>query len=164
MTQLSEIIRSRRLLLAVVVFQLVLLFIIAAPRLSPRIFGDTYLLEAEPVDPIDPLRGAYVQVTYKGTNVDIFNSDVFSKDRLYVRLKRKGKYWQFGRYRSKRPSQHPYISCKNRDYDINCGIESLFLPQDKAASMGRKLARRGGIAKVKIDGSGRASLVSLDPR
>ncbi len=159
MTRIQTFIKSRKLLIAVVGLQLVLLLIVAAPRLSPRLFGDTYLLKAAPVDPIDPFRGAYVDIAYKG-----MPQWTEREGQVFAKLKRMDNHWQVDGVSGKKPSSGPYMSCKAVDQAISCGIESLFLSQDKAKSMEKKLAEGGGIAKVKIDGSGRAALVSLKAR
>ena len=50
------------------------------------------------------------------------------------------------------------------DGEVRCGIESYFASQANAKRLERELGRRGAIARVKIDGAGRAALVDLEPR
>ena len=49
---------------AVALVQLALVGVAVAPRLSARLTGDEYRLRVQPVDPIDPFRGAYVDLDY----------------------------------------------------------------------------------------------------
>ena len=49
---------------AVALVQLALVGVAVAPRLSARLTGDEYRLRVAPVDPIDPFRGAYVDLDY----------------------------------------------------------------------------------------------------
>ena len=49
---------------AVVLAQLALVGVAVWAPLSARLTGETVVLRVEPVDPIDPFRGAYVQLAY----------------------------------------------------------------------------------------------------
>src|SRR5690606_23157401 len=56
---------KRVLLVAgVAVAQLALVAVGVAPQLSARTSGETYRFAVSPVDPIDPFRGAYVDLQY----------------------------------------------------------------------------------------------------
>ena len=59
-----------------------------------------------------------------------------------------------------RPTSGPYLACSDRGWDLRCGIESWFLPQDEAARM-EEVLRGGAIAEVRIDGRGHAALVDV---
>ena len=48
----------------VAVLQLVIVGLAVAPRLSAYARGEDYLLRVAPIDPVDPFRGAYVDLTY----------------------------------------------------------------------------------------------------
>ena len=48
--------------------------------------------------------------------------------------------------------------------DVRCGIDSFFTPGDEPKRLERGLARRGAIARIEIDGAGRAALVDLERR
>ena len=56
----------------------------------------------------------------------------------------------------------PYLTCDDRDWRLRCGIESLFLPQDEAASMQADLGDGSMVAVVKVDGRGNAALVRVE--
>ncbi len=55
---------------AVALVQLALVGVAVAPRLSARLTGDEYRLRVAPVDPIDPFRGAYVDLDYPDLDLD----------------------------------------------------------------------------------------------
>ena len=65
-------------------------------------------------------------------------------------------------YTRERPSGQPYLTCNDRDWRLRCGIESLFLPQDEAASMQADLGDGSMVAVVKVDGRGNAALVRVE--
>ena len=54
----------------VAVAQLALVGVAVAPQLSARAFGDEYRMRVAPVDPIDPFRGAYVDLGYPDLRLD----------------------------------------------------------------------------------------------
>ena len=53
-----------------------------------------------------------------------------------------------------------YLACNDRSWQVRCGIESYFLPQDEAAETERLLAD-GAVAEVRIDGRGNAAVVDV---
>ena len=139
-----------------VVLQAALIGVAVAPRLSARLLGDTYLVAVEPLDPIDPFRGAYVTLRYP----DLLGGGSMSTDgdALFVRLVRSGDLWRGGSLSSRRPDEGPYIACSS---DGQCGIESLFLPQDKAAVLEDDLRDGGGVAELRIDRRGHAIVIRV---
>ena len=48
----------------VAVLQLALVPLAVLPQLSARVTGETYRMRVAPVDPIDPFRGAYIDLSY----------------------------------------------------------------------------------------------------
>jgi uncharacterized membrane-anchored protein len=146
---------------AVALVQLALVGVAVAPRLSARLTGEEYRLRVAPVDPIDPFRGAYVDLDYPDLDVGPARSEDERGD-LYVTLVRDGDVWTAGDYSRQRPSGAPYLACHDRDWRIRCGIESLFLPQDEAAAMEEDVAGGAMVAVIKVDGRGNAALVRLE--
>ena len=147
----------------VALVQLALVAVAVAPRLSARLTGDEYLLRVAPVDPIDPFRGAYVDLDYPDLHLDDERSDaVDGEGTLYVTLVEDGDVWVASGYTRERPSGTPYLTCDDRDWRLRCGIESLFLPQDEAASMQADLGDGSLVAVVKVDGRGNAALVRVE--
>ena len=146
---------------AVALVQLALVGVAVAPRLSARLTGDEYRLRVAPVDPIDPFRGAYVDLDYPDLRDETTGHEEDRGD-LYVTLVKDGEVWVAGEYSRERPSGTPYLACEDRDWRIKCGIESLFLPQDEAAAMQEDVAGGSMVAVVKVDGRGHAALVRVE--
>lgn len=156
----------------VAVVQLALVAVGVAPQLSARVAGEEYQLVVRPVDPIDPFRGAYVTLDYpdlrapsdsRRSRPDDGMDDGDSGD-LYVTLVRKGEVWRSGEFTRSRPEEGPYLACDDRYWEIRCGIESWFVPQDEAAALEQALADDGAIATIKVDSRGNAAIVALEPR
>ena len=161
---------NRTALTAVVaVGQLALVGVAVAPQLSARLTGDTYLMTVAPLDPIDPFRGAYVALDYPDLRKD--GSQSFGEPGLgsledgeegdvYVTLVQQGDVWVADGWTRDRPEDGPYLACDDRSWQIRCGIESFFLPQDDAAAT-EDLLREGAVAEVRIDGRGNAAVVGV---
>lgn len=143
----------------VVATQAALVGVAVAPQLSARVTGDTYSFRVAPLDPIDPFRGAYVTLDYPDLHRDQTNND--DRGTLYITLAEADGVMVADDYSRDRPSgDQPYLSCNDRDWQVECGIESLFLPQDEATAM-EDMLRDGAIAEVKIDGRGHAALIDV---
>ncbi len=163
---------NRTVVTAVIaVGQLGLVGVAVAPQLSARLTGDTYLMEVAPLDPIDPFRGAYVALDYPGLRHDDSESfgeaglgvlDDGEQGDVYVTLVRQdqGGVWTAGEWSRERPDDGPYLACDDRSWQIRCGIESFFLPQDEAAET-EDLLREGAVAEVRIDGRGNAAVLDV---
>jgi uncharacterized membrane-anchored protein len=148
----------------VAVVQLVLVGVAVAPRLSAYARGDDYLLRVAPVDPIEPFRGAYVDLTYPdlqpGTRP---GSGRVAAGTTYVRLVRDGDFWVAASYETERPDEGPYLACDTDGFSLSCGIESWFTGQDQAKRLESQVADEGAVATVRIDDRGHAVIVALDP-
>lgn len=153
----------------IAVAQLALVGLAVAPQLSARLTGDTYLMTVAPLDPIDPFRGAYVSLDYPDLRHD--GSETFGgrglgalddgeQGDVYITLVRQGDVWAAGDWTRDRPEDGPYLACDDRSWQIRCGIESFFLPQDEAAET-EDLLRDGAVAEVRIDGRGHAAVVDV---
>ena len=151
-------------LAAVAVTQLALVGVAVAPQLSGRLTGEEFRFRVQPVDPIDPFRGAYVDLGYPDLRIDedAALDEIDGKGTLYVTLVQDGDVWTASGYSRSRPSEAPYLRCDDRDWRIRCGIESWFLPQDEAAAMQDTVAAGDAIAVVKVDGRGNAALVRVE--
>ena len=149
-------------LVAVVAAQAALVGVAVAPQLSARVTGDTYLFRVAPLDPIDPFRGAYVTLGYPDLRGDD-EAATFDRDRgpVYVTLVNEGGVMVADTFQRQRPSgDQPYLACDDREWQMKCGIESLFLPQDEAAAMEDALLD-GAIAEVRIDSRGHAAVIDV---
>lgn len=154
---------------AIAVSQLGLVALAVAPQLSARVAGDTYLMAVAPLDPIDPFRGAYVALDYPDLRHDASESfrepglgsvDDGEEGAVYVTLVQQGEVWAADKWTRDRPEDGPYLACDDRSWQIRCGIESYFLPQDEAAET-EDLLRDGAVAEVRIDGRGNAAVVAV---
>lgn len=150
--------------------QLVLVGVGVAPQLSARTTGETYLLRVAPLDPLDPFRGAYVALAYPdlqredeswGMGAEGFGAmdDGRSGD-VFVVLRQEGEAWVAADFTRDRPDAPPYLACDDRGWQIRCGIDSFFLPQDEARAMELDLAD-GAWAEVRIDSRGNAAVVDV---
>lgn len=166
-------IRTRPWLLAVLALtQILLVGLAVGPQLSARVTGDTYLMRVEPLDPIDPFRGAYVTLSYPdlrdvpgahrvdgwddGSVAGFADEDVAE---YFIRLELSGETWVASSFVRDRPDSGPYLRCVS-GWRPDCGIDSLFASQREALLMEEQLAD-GAIAEVRIDSRGNASVVGL---
>ena len=153
----------------IVLGQLALVGLAVAPQLSARVAGDTYLMRVAPLDPIDPFRGAYVSLDYPDLRHDGSRSSVEpglgalddgERGDVYITLVRRDRVWAAEEWTRDRPEAGPYLACDDRSWQVRCGIESFFLPQDRAAAT-EDLLRQGAVAEVRIDGRGNAAVVDV---
>jgi len=157
--------RRRLTTVAVVaVLQLVMVGVAVAPRLSAYVRGDEYLLRVAPVDPVDPFRGAYVDLTYPDLQPGDGRrgQELRSGGTTYIPLVRDGAYWVGAGYRTERPDDGPYLTCDSQGFSVTCGIESWFTDQDEARRLQHEVAD-GAVATVRIDHRGNAAVVALEP-
>ena len=142
----------------VVVVQAGLVGAAVAPQLMARFTGETYHFRVAPLDPIDPFRGAYVTLSYPDLQRDVPSGD---DGPLYITLADDGGVMVADEFLRERPSgDQRYLACDYDGWQVECGIESLFLPQDDAAAMEDQLLD-GAIAEVRIDGRGHATLIDV---
>jgi uncharacterized membrane-anchored protein len=143
----------------VAVAQLALVGVAVAPQLSARLTGEEYRLRVAPVDPIDPFRGAYVDLDYP----DVDGTRREGGGPVYVALVEEDGVWVQGGVSRTRPDDGPYLACDDRSWRLRCGIESWFAPQDEAQRLQEEVSGPGMVAVVKVDGRGHAALVGLEP-
>ena len=147
---------------AACVLQAALVAVAVAPQLSARLTGEEHLLEVAPVDPVDPFRGAYADLSYPGlVATDGPVTDL--EGTVFVPLRRDGEVSRPGRPRADPPADGPYLRCASDGWQLSCGIESLFLPQDEALALERQLAEDGALARIRVDGRGNAAVVAVLP-
>jgi uncharacterized membrane-anchored protein len=151
------------------VLQLLLVGLAVLPQLSARVAGDEIRLRVEPIDPIDPFRGAYVTLGYPdlrresdGGEGGMGSMDDGKKGAVFVSLERKGDVWVAKDWSRERPSSGRYLRCDDHDWQLRCGIESYFLPQDEASQVQGDVTSGKLLAVVKVDGRGNAAIVGLE--
>jgi uncharacterized membrane-anchored protein len=146
----------------VAVLQLVVVGVAVAPRLSAYARGDEYRLRVAPVDPIDPFRGAYVDLSYPDLQPSAGGRpDLETDGRTFVPLVRDGEVWVAAGHEPERPVDGPYLMCDSNGSRVACGIESWFTDQDEARRLEAALVD-GAIATVRVDDRGHAVIVALD--
>jgi uncharacterized membrane-anchored protein len=148
---------------AAVVVQLALVAVAVSGQLSARLTGDEYSFRVEPVDPIDPFRGAYVALDYPDL---VPNNENLPGDRgdVFLPLTEDGEVWAAGTPTRTRPDDGPYLACTDRNYEVRCGIDSWFLPQDEARELEGAIRDGDVVARVRIDDRGNAALVAVEVR
>jgi uncharacterized membrane-anchored protein len=149
----------------VVAAQAVLVAVGVAPQLSARLTGDTYTFRVEAVDPIDPFRGAYVTLGYPDLRPDGSvgaggSMDDGESGPLYIILAEQEDVSVALDFMRERPDSGPYLACDDTGWEVRCGIESWFLPQDEAARM-QDVLSEGALAEVRIDSRGHAALMDV---
>ena len=168
--------RRSALVAAAVLVQAAMVPAAVYPSLSARLTGAEYLLAVRPLDPIDPFRGAYVALGYP----DLRPSDSRTPDpsapaptreperepegTVYVPLVRAGDLWRGGPATRQPPAAAPFLRCESDGWSRQCGIESLFLPQEKAARLETDLATGDAVARIRVDRRGHAAVVAVEPR
>ncbi|MGN0064607.1 MAG: GDYXXLXY domain-containing protein [Nocardioides sp.] len=157
-------------LVALVVGQLALVGVAVAPQLSARTTGDTYTFRVAPLDPVDPFRGRYVQLTYPDlqvgnteeweTGTPIGIDDDGRSGTVYLRLIDNDGVWGVDGVSRTKPESDDFLKCSSDGWEIRCGIETLFVNEARAPRMERELAD-GAYAEVRIDRYGNASVVDV---
>jgi len=153
----------------IAVSQLALVTVGVAPQLSARVTGETYLVRVAPVDPIDPFRGAYVALDYPdlrhgGSQSFVEPGHGSLEDGepgdVYITLVEEDGVWIGEEWSRTRPDDGPYLACDDRSWQVRCGIESWFLPQDDAQDA-EQLLRDGAVAELRVDDRGNAAVVDV---
>ncbi len=159
-------------LVGVVLVSLVLVAVAVFPQLTARLTGDEIQLRVSPFDPIEPWRGAYVDLAYPdiqqvntdGSVTDPFDGGDGANDGggdVFVTLTQDGNVWKAESFSRTRPEAGVYLSCNDSDFRIRCGVESLFLPQDSAKAMEDAVREGTAIATVRVDSRGNAALIDV---
>ncbi|MBB6628637.1 GDYXXLXY domain-containing protein [Nocardioides sp. KIGAM211] len=147
--------------------QLALVGVAVAPRLSAYTTGEEYRVAVAAVDPVDPFRGAYVDLAYPGVQPARHPRregwQPPAPGTVYLPLRQEGAVWVADGYERSRPGHPPYLTCESDGWDVDCGIGSWFADQDEAARLGERLSAHGGTATVRVDGRGHAVLVAVEP-
>lgn len=159
---------------AAVLAQAVLVVVAVWAPLSARLTGEEVRLRVEPVDPIDPFRGAYVDLAYPdlpdqpftgsapgGTEPDPPVEDT-ARGTVFIPLVREGELWVAGAPARQRPADGTYLRCDDADWRLRCGIESLFLPQDEAKAMEDAVRAGTAVAVLRVDARGHAALLRVE--
>lgn len=154
-------------LVGVVLVCFALVALAVLPQLTARLTGEEFRLRVAPLDPIDPFRGAYVALAYPDIqDVDNFGNvqepmDDGERGEVFVTLVPEGEVWVAAEFTRDRPDDGPYLTCNDRDFRLDCGIDSWFLPQDNARELEDAVRDGTAIATVRIDDHGNAVLLDV---
>ncbi|MDA8233423.1 MAG: GDYXXLXY domain-containing protein [Clostridia bacterium] len=164
--------RSKLWFTLAVGLQIAVLLIMIGMKLFTLTYGTKVLLQTLPVDPWDMFRGDYVTLNYVITQVDLKKVTADKKEykhneRVYVGLKKDGKYW-VAKSVSGQPPDDGSLAIKGKVnyYDemskiisINYGIDSYYVPQHE----GRKIENARVLAdvEVSVDRWGNSALSKL---
>ena len=72
-----------------------------------------------------------------------------------------GEVWVGGSVQRTPPADGLYLTCDDSSWQLECGIESWFLPQDEAAGLQDAIGSGTAVATVKVDAAGHAALVDV---
>lgn len=152
--------------IAAVVFQVVVVLVIILFKTSVISQGAEVLLQIQPVDPTDLLRGDYVTFRYviSTTNTSVFSySPVRVGDMVYVPLAPTGDYWSVSGRIGKSPDTEGNVFIRgtvSRVYgsgvSIQYGVEEYFIPEGEGRNV--NFWRRNAAAKVSVSADGSAVL------
>ena len=143
----------------VVLAQLALVGVAVWAPLSARLTGETVVLRVEPVDPIDPFRGAYVQLAYPDLPDQAGPDDGSMTDEqrealdeargtAYVPLTRSGEVWVGGPVQRTPPADGLYLTCD----DVAGFVERM--TRLGVACAPPVVERWGSITQVTLPGGG----------
>jgi uncharacterized membrane-anchored protein len=121
--------------------------------------GERIILRAQPVDPNDPFRGEYVDLTYSISRLDTRGAERGST--VYVPLRRRGRAWTGERVVRDKPDEGTFIRGRVSSFGIRYGIETFFVEEGEAPRYERAMARGRLLAEVVVDDDGDAQLDDL---
>jgi uncharacterized membrane-anchored protein len=148
----------------VLLVQLLLVLLAVLPQLSPRVSGTEITLRVAPIDPIDPFRGAYVDLRYPDLPDPNLDLESGSADRgtAYIPLRQDGAVWVGEPVQRTRPDGL-HLTCDDSSWRLECGIESWFVGQSVAVQIEESMREEDALATVRVDRWGNASIVDLRP-
>ncbi|GAB2841268.1 hypothetical protein GCM10022221_45730 [Actinocorallia aurea] len=129
------------------------------PQLSAFATGTETRLAVTPVDPIDPFRGAYVALDYP----DLPDKTDGPAGAVHVPLLRDGVLWKGGAPTRTRP-RAPYLACTSPgDGQLDCGLDTFFVSEDRARRLEQDLSDGRLTAVVRVASDGQGVIVRLEP-
>ena len=121
--------------------------------------GERILLRTQPVDPNDPFRGEYVDLTYSISRLDTRGAERGTT--VYVPLRRRGRAWTGDRAVRDKPDDGTFIRGRVSNFGIRYGIETFFVEEGEAPRYERAMARGRLLAEVVLADDGDAQLDDL---
>ncbi len=163
--------RSTLALAGAIGLQFLILTGMLAKAAMPLWTGTEIRVKTVPVDPRSMFRGNYARLNYEfgqlPDNALAGISGLRVGEVIYVGLQpgASGLY-QFATASLDQPSEGVFLRGRLTravaPYHVSYGIEAFFAPKQKAVQLERELVN-GGVAVLKVAGSGRAALVTVVP-
>lgn len=139
--------------------------------------GVSVLLETVPVDPRDFLRGDYVILRYKISNLDLNQIESENPyyrhgETVYVKLEQKNKFWEAVSIRTKRGADSDGLFIRGRvkysygkNIGVDYGIESYFVPEGEGKNIEASIRNRNAVeVEVMVDSTGKALIKKVAVR
>jgi uncharacterized membrane-anchored protein len=115
--------------------------------------GEKVTLMTEPIDPLDPFRGRYVELNYEIARLP----DYAPAGTVYVELTRRGERWVVHDVHASHPhGDRPVIRGDLRDGFAVYGIETYYADEDEAPRLERLQSRL--LVDVVLDDDGQARI------
>ena len=164
--------RERKILVAGVCLQVLVLAGMIALQSMPLLFGKTILLRVVPVDPREFFRGDYVILSYEFNSVpagkieglSVIKSGEWKGRKVYVTLEKEadGKHWRAERVSIHPPVSGTYLRGHIADYgQLLFGIEAYYVQEGKGKQYEEAIRRKKLSAEIAVTSSGRAALRAL---
>jgi uncharacterized membrane-anchored protein len=169
--------KQKKFMLAIAV-QVCIILAIVVVKVYILGTGTEVLLQIQPVDPRDPLRGDYLTFQYEISRVSFYDTENVNRyplrngDILYVPLFNVGKYYQ-GLPAKRMPPEGLYlrgtvVSGGTSDQDfteqvvqVRYGIEDYFIPENSGVTAINEIRGGKAAADVVIDEKGNAVLKGI---
>jgi uncharacterized membrane-anchored protein len=159
--------RRRILLLAAVLAQLAMPLALAGLAAADLAFGREIRLRAQPVDPLDVLRGNYVVLRYEISSLAV-GFPVEQGERICANLSERDGAWS-GRYGVPDPSGDTVICGRARadaavgeEVGVEYGIETYYASAERAREIESAIGRGRVYAVIDLDEDGSARIERLE--
>lgn len=154
--------RERRLLLAAVGLQLLVLLGMVAARIGPLLNGEPITVRVEPVDPRDLFRGDYVILSYAFSRATGDVTGAPEGSTVYAVMVRDGNHWRADSYTYQKPTEGVFLRGKVLSGGrIEYGIESYFVQEGTGRVYEEAVRNRTLIAELRVTRDGTAALHGL---
>ncbi|MFZ2961122.1 MAG: GDYXXLXY domain-containing protein [Candidatus Ozemobacteraceae bacterium] len=166
--------RQRRLFVAAVLFQILILIAVPAQKMNTLLFGRTIFLQVSPVDPYSIMSGYYVTLSYDIQRLEKISSEGERLERencrdFYVTVEeRPDGVWKAIAAERQNPGKRPENQAIlhgniQRWGRPSFGIEEFYIPEERRREISEDLQKNRNKARVevRVDDAGNAVLVSL---
>jgi uncharacterized membrane-anchored protein len=121
--------------------------------------GERILLRVQPVDPNDPFRGEYVDLTYPISRLNTRAARPGTT--VYVPLRKAGRAWTGDLVIFEEPDSGTFIRGRVTTSGIRYGIETFYVEEGQSPRYQRAMGRGRLYAEVVLDDDGDAQLDEL---